>query len=96
MRWIDDIDDFLLNVMLEEQNNGNKPNQTCNSHAYSNMCKKCYAIFGYTVEKSNIKNGIKTLKGTFHHVMTFSWTWVDLHGIQLLDFLSLKLKCENL
>ena len=27
MRWIDDIDDFLLNVMLEEQNNGNKPNQ---------------------------------------------------------------------
>ena len=41
--------------MLEEQNNGNRPNQTWNSHAYSNMCKKCYAIFGYAIEKSNIK-----------------------------------------
>ena len=30
------------------------------------------------------------------HVMTFSRTWVDLHRIQLLDFLRLKLKCANL
>ena len=28
MRWTDDIDVFLLNVMLEEQNNGNRPNGT--------------------------------------------------------------------
>ena len=28
MRWIDDMDDSLLNVMLEEQNNGNVPNGT--------------------------------------------------------------------
>ena len=28
MRWIDDMDDSLLNVMLEEQNNGNRPNGT--------------------------------------------------------------------
>ena len=66
MRWIDDIDGFLLNVILEEQNNGNKPNGTWISHAYSNMCKKCLESFGYVVEKSNIKNRIKTLKGAFH------------------------------
>ena len=28
MRWTDHIDDFLLNVMLKEQSNGNRPNQT--------------------------------------------------------------------
>ncbi|KAK7858374.1 dead-box atp-dependent rna helicase 20 [Quercus suber] len=28
MRWTDDMDGFLLNVMLEEQNNGNRPNGT--------------------------------------------------------------------
>ena len=49
MRWTDDIDDFLLNVMLKEQNNWNMPNQTWNSHTYSNMCKKCSATFGYAV-----------------------------------------------
>ena len=26
MRWIDDMDDFFLNVMLDEQNNWNMPN----------------------------------------------------------------------
>ena len=41
MRWTDDMDGFLLNVMLEEQNNGNRPNGTWTSHAYLNMCKKC-------------------------------------------------------
>ena len=66
MRWTDDIDGFLLNVILEEQNNGNRPNGTWTLHAYSNMCKKCLESFGYVVEKSNIKNRIKTLKGTFH------------------------------
>ena len=60
------MDGFLLNVMLKEQNNGNRPNGTCSSHAYSNMSKKCSASFGYTVEKGNIKNRIKTLKDTFH------------------------------
>ena len=65
-RWTDDIDGFLLNVILEEQNNGNRPNGTWTSHAYSNMCKKCLESFGYVVEKSNIKNRIKTLKGTFN------------------------------
>ncbi|XP_030951976.1 uncharacterized protein LOC115975362 isoform X2 [Quercus lobata] len=66
MRWTDDMDGFLLNVMLEEQNNGNRPNGIWTSHAFSNMCKKCSESFGYTVEKGNIKNRIKTLKGTFH------------------------------
>ena len=65
-RWTDDIDGFLLNVILEEQNNGNRPNGTWTSHAYSNMFKKCLASFSYVVEKGNIKNRIKTLKGTFH------------------------------
>ena len=66
MRWTDDMDDFLLNVMLEEQNNENRPNGTWSSHAYSNMCKKCSASFCYAFEKGNIKNRIKTLKDTFH------------------------------
>ena len=30
------------------------------------MYKKYFASFSYAVEKSNIKNHIKTLKGTFH------------------------------
>ena len=28
MRWIDDMDESLLNIMLEEQNNGNRFNGT--------------------------------------------------------------------
>ncbi|KAL4606455.1 hypothetical protein ACB092_09G104300 [Castanea dentata] len=52
--------------MLEEQNNENRPNGTWSSHAYSNMSKKVSASFGYTIEKGNFKNRIKTLKGTFH------------------------------
>nr|XP_023881502.1 uncharacterized protein LOC111993902 [Quercus suber] len=71
MRWIDDMDGFLLNVMLEEQNNGNRPNGTWSSHAYSNMSKKSSTSFGYAVEKGNIKNRIKTLKGTFHSCHDF-------------------------
>ena len=66
MRWTDDMDGFLLNVMLEEQSNGNRPNGTWSPHVYSNMSKKCSESFGYAVEKGNIKNRIKTLKGTFH------------------------------
>nr|POF08038.1 hypothetical protein CFP56_17764 [Quercus suber] len=62
MRWTDDMDGFLLNVMLEEQNNGNRPNGTWSSQAYSNMCKKCSESFNFAVEKCNIKNRIKTLK----------------------------------
>ena len=65
-RWTDDMKDFLLNVMLEEQNNGNRPNQTWSSCACLNMCKKYSTSFGYAIEKSNIKNRIKTLKRTFH------------------------------
>lgn len=64
MRWTDDMDDFY--IMLEEQNNRNKPNGTWSSHAYSNMSKRCSASFSYAVEKDNIKNRIKILKGTFH------------------------------
>ena len=52
--------------MLKEQNNGNRPNGRWSSRAYSNMFKKCSASFSYVVEKGNIKNRIKTLKGTFH------------------------------
>ena len=59
MRWIDDMNDSLLNVMLEEQNNENRLNGTWASHAYLNMCKKCSESFGYVVEKNNIKNHIK-------------------------------------
>nr|POE55920.1 hypothetical protein CFP56_76253 [Quercus suber] len=53
MRWTNDIDRFLLNVMLEEQNNGNSPNETWSSHAYSNMSKKYSESFGYAVEKES-------------------------------------------
>ena len=66
MRWTDDMDDFLLNVMLEKQNNENRPNGTWSPHACSNMSKKCSTLFGFAVEKGHIKNRIKTLKGTFH------------------------------
>nr|POF08040.1 hypothetical protein CFP56_17766 [Quercus suber] len=62
MRWTDDMDGFLLNVMLEEQNNGNRPNGTWSSQAYSNMCKKYSESFDFAVKKCNIKNRIKTLK----------------------------------
>ena len=80
MRWTDDMDGFLLNVMLEEQSNGNRPNGTWSPHIYSKMSKKCSESFGYTVEKGNIKNRIKTLKGTFHschdlfkNISGFAW-----------------------
>ena len=57
---------FLLNIMLEEQNNENKPNQIFSSHSFTNMSKKCYEEFNYAIKKSYIKNHIKTLKVSFH------------------------------
>ena len=33
---------FLLNIMLEEQNNENKPNQIFSSHSFTNMSKKMF------------------------------------------------------
>lgn len=57
---------FLLNIILEEQNNENKPNQTFSPHFFTNMSKKCYEEFNYAVEKIYIKNHIKTLKASFH------------------------------
>ena len=52
--------------MQEEQNNGNRPNQTYSSHTFAKMSKKCSEEFSYVIEKSNIKNCIKTLKANFH------------------------------
>lgn len=49
---------FLLNIILEEQNNENKPNQTFSPHFFTNMSKKCYEEFNYAVENSYIKNHI--------------------------------------
>ena len=37
MRWTDDMDGFLLNVMLEEQSNGNRPN----GHGVLIFTQKC-------------------------------------------------------
>lgn len=81
MRWTDDMDDFLLNVMLEEQNNWNMPNQTWNSHAYSNMCKMCSIRFAMQFREITSRIAPKLWKILSIHVMTFSRTWVDLHGI---------------
>jgi len=50
---------FLLNIMLEEQNNENKPNQIFSSHSFTNMSKKCFEEFNDAIEKSYIKNHIK-------------------------------------
>lgn len=61
---------FLLNIMLEEQNNENKPNQIFSSHSFTNMSKKCFEEFNDAIEKSYIKNHIKTLKARSMHVLT--------------------------
>ena len=75
---------FLLNIMLEEQNNENKPNQIFSSHSFTNMSKKCFEEFNDAIEKNYIKNHIKTLKARSMHVLTSLKIWVDLQRIQLL------------
>ncbi|XP_021676843.2 uncharacterized protein LOC110662234 [Hevea brasiliensis] len=63
--WTNEMDNVLINAMLEEDHKGNRPEGTWNSGAFDNMLQVLRAAFGPVIQKSNIKNRMKTLKRTF-------------------------------
>ncbi|KAF2304487.1 hypothetical protein GH714_032030 [Hevea brasiliensis] len=78
--WTNEMDNVLINAMLEEDHKGNRPEGTWNSGAFDNMLQVLRAAFGPVIQKSNIKNRMKTLKRTFaeckdlfHGLSGFAW-----------------------
>ncbi|KAF2288883.1 hypothetical protein GH714_022552 [Hevea brasiliensis] len=84
--WTNEMDNVLINAMLEEDHKGNRPEGTWNTRAFDNMLQMKWtmcvlrATFGPVIQKSNIKNRMKTLKRTFaeckdlfHGLSGFAW-----------------------
>ncbi|KAF2307800.1 hypothetical protein GH714_031873 [Hevea brasiliensis] len=78
--WTNEMDNVLINAMLEEDHKGNQPEGTWNTRAFNNMLQVLRAAFGPVIQKSNIKNRMKTLKRTFagckdlfHGFSGFAW-----------------------
>ncbi|KAF2311200.1 hypothetical protein GH714_020123 [Hevea brasiliensis] len=78
--WTNEMDNVLINAMLEEDHKGNRPEGTWNTRAFDNMLQVLRAAFGPIIQKSNIKNRMKTLKRTFaeckdlfHGLSGFAW-----------------------
>ncbi|KAF2286563.1 hypothetical protein GH714_017681 [Hevea brasiliensis] len=78
--WTNEMDNVLINAMLEEDHKGNRPEGTWNTRAFDNMLQVLRAAFGPVIQKSNIKNRMKTLKRTFaeckdlfHGLSGFAW-----------------------
>ncbi|KAJ4842442.1 hypothetical protein Tsubulata_034910 [Turnera subulata] len=78
--WTTDMDTVLLDVFIEEQHKGNRHDDTFTIQAYKNVLESLREQFGRHIQKSHIKNRLKTLKkyfgeckDLFHGVSGFAW-----------------------
>ncbi|KAF2293663.1 hypothetical protein GH714_003933 [Hevea brasiliensis] len=78
--WTNEMDNVLINAILEEDHKGNRPEGTWNTRVFDNMLQVLRVAFGPVIQKSNIKNRMKTLKRTFaeckdlfHGLSGFAW-----------------------
>ena len=81
MKWNDEIDTILLDALIEEQNNGNRPNDVFSTTTYKNIADTCIEKLQIPLAKVNIKNHVKMLKEKFDIVYDifqgysgFSWS----------------------
>ncbi|RYR11834.1 hypothetical protein Ahy_B04g069343 [Arachis hypogaea] len=80
LRWSDDMDEVLLNVLAEEASKGNRHDGSWTTEAYANVVKSLSIAIGPHITKNHIKNRMKTLKDhfaeaydLFHHLSGFAW-----------------------
>lgn len=80
-RWVGKMDKFLLEAMLHEQIQGNRPDGTFTSHAYANMVKYLSEKFEIPdLKKLHITNRLKTLKKHFAECYDLFKCGVGLSG----------------
>ena len=66
VKWTQEMDDVLIDTLLEQQVNGNRPDGTFTSTAYVNVVQICIEKIGYPFDKDHVKNRMKTLKANFN------------------------------
>lgn len=59
------MDGVLLDLLLNEVNKGNRPDQTFSSLAYRNIVNRFNELYGTKINKDNVKKHIRMLKSTF-------------------------------
>ncbi|XLS70667.1 hypothetical protein HN51_027532 [Arachis hypogaea] len=80
LRWFDEMDEALLNVLAEEALKGNRHDGSWTTEAYANVVKTLSIAIGPHITKNYIKNRMKILKDhfaeaydLFHHLSRFAW-----------------------
>ncbi|GKD72103.1 Myb/SANT-like domain-containing protein, partial [Tanacetum coccineum] len=62
--WTPVMDEAFIELMIREQNKGNRPDGTFTPQAYANMVEEL-SLHKPDIKKENLQNRLKTLKGNF-------------------------------
>lgn len=60
--WTQQMDVFLLDFLLEQKNQGQKPDKNFSQAAYNAVIEAINSKFPMKVNKDNVQNRLKTLK----------------------------------
>ncbi|KAI9119128.1 hypothetical protein K1719_009803 [Acacia pycnantha] len=66
--WSSKMDDALIDTFMHELDLGNKVNGTFTTTAYDNIITYLIALFGFKVDKEEVKNRWKTLKWNYSEI----------------------------
>ncbi|KAG6486802.1 hypothetical protein ZIOFF_055382 [Zingiber officinale] len=66
IKWTDEMDKIFIDVMLDQQVNGNRVGSTFTSTAYKEMVVICREKTKIPLTKDHLKNRMKTLKTNFN------------------------------
>ncbi|KAI4368581.1 hypothetical protein MLD38_017125 [Melastoma candidum] len=64
-RWLQPFENSLLELLIREVCNGNRPDHTFTASAYRNIVKDFNDIHGTNITKKHVINRIKTMKGNY-------------------------------
>ncbi|KAJ0815857.1 putative Myb/SANT-like domain-containing protein [Helianthus annuus] len=80
LKWTENMDNFFIQAMIAQQENGNRVNGNFTTHAYNNMVAELRTKLQMDFTKNHLKNRLKTLKEHFSQ-------WYDMfHGTSLSGF----------
>ncbi|KAM0020743.1 putative Myb/SANT-like domain-containing protein [Helianthus debilis subsp. tardiflorus] len=80
LKWTENMDNFFIQAMIVQQENGNRVNGNFTTHAYNNMVAELRTKLQMDFTKNHLKNRLKTLKEHFSQ-------WYDMfHGTSLNGF----------
>ena len=79
--WTSQMDDALIDVLYQQHVAGNRVNRTFTSLAYDNMLKDLRDTYNMDLDKTKLKNRLKTIKehfggcyDLFKHGSGFAWS----------------------